>query len=82
MEDERARFISLEGKESEERNRASFPRWGKLRVISYHFTELKRNHGFGDAYSPGTQVDSKRGLGYTFILLIPLIDKESKWKRH
>jgi hypothetical protein len=26
--------------ESEERNRASFPRWGKLRVISYHFTEL------------------------------------------
>ncbi len=26
--------------ESEERNRASFPRWGKLRVISYHFFEL------------------------------------------
>ncbi len=26
--------------ESEERNRASFPRWGKLRVISCHFTEL------------------------------------------
>jgi len=25
--------------ESKERNRASFPRWGKLRVISYHFTE-------------------------------------------
>ena len=41
MEDERARFISpLRGDESEERNRASFPRWGKLRVISYHFTEL------------------------------------------
>ena len=29
--------------ESEERNRASFPRWGKLRVISYHFTELVLN---------------------------------------
>ncbi len=26
--------------ESRERNRASFPRWGKLRVISYHFFEL------------------------------------------
>ncbi len=30
----------LEGDESEERNRASFPRRGKLRVISYHFAEL------------------------------------------
>ncbi len=30
----------LLGNESEERNRASFPRWGKLRVISFHFTEL------------------------------------------
>ena len=40
MEDERAWFIFREGDESEERNRASFPRWGKLRVISYHFTEL------------------------------------------
>jgi hypothetical protein len=38
MEDERAWFIFED--ESEERNRASFPRWGKLRVISYHFTEL------------------------------------------
>ncbi len=28
------------GDEREERNRASFPRWGKLRVISHHFTEL------------------------------------------
>ena len=26
--------------ESEERNRASFPRWGKLRVVSHHFTKL------------------------------------------
>jgi hypothetical protein len=26
--------------ESEDGNRASFPRWGKRRVISYHFTEL------------------------------------------
>ena len=24
---------------------------GKLRVISYHFTKLKRNHGFGDAFN-------------------------------
>jgi hypothetical protein len=31
---------SREEDESEERNRASFPRWGKLRVISHHFTEL------------------------------------------
>jgi hypothetical protein len=30
----------LLGNESEERNRASFPRWGKLRVIFHHFTEL------------------------------------------
>ena len=30
----------LFGNESEERNRASFPRWGKLRVISNHFPEL------------------------------------------
>ena len=40
MEDERAWFISREGDESEERNRASFSRWEKLRVISHHFTEL------------------------------------------
>jgi hypothetical protein len=26
--------------ESEDGNRASFPRWGKRSVISYHFTEL------------------------------------------
>jgi len=26
--------------ESEDGNRASFPRWGKQSVISYHFTEL------------------------------------------
>jgi len=30
----------LLGNESEERNRASFPRCVKLRVISHHFTEL------------------------------------------
>ncbi len=28
------------GDESEDGNRASFPRWGKRSVISYHFTEL------------------------------------------
>jgi hypothetical protein len=33
-------FIEFWEDESEERNRASFPRWGKLRVISYHFFEL------------------------------------------
>ena len=32
--------LLYEGDESEERNRASFSRWEKLRVISYHFTEL------------------------------------------
>ena len=26
--------------ESEEGNRASFPRWGKRSVVSHHFTEL------------------------------------------
>jgi hypothetical protein len=26
--------------ESKDGNRASFPRWGKRSVISYHFTEL------------------------------------------
>ncbi len=27
-------------------------------------------------------VDSNFRLGYTFILLIPLIHKEPKWKKH
>ncbi len=30
----------LMGDESEDGNRASFPRWGKRSVISNHFTEL------------------------------------------
>jgi len=30
------------GNESEDGNRASFPRWGKRSVISNHFTELKK----------------------------------------
>jgi hypothetical protein len=38
LEDERAWFLPLE--ESEDGNRASFPRWGKRSVISYHFTEF------------------------------------------
>jgi len=40
LEDERAWFISRKGDESEDGNRASFPRWGKRSVISNHFTEL------------------------------------------
>ena len=39
-EDERAWFISLMGNESEDRDRVSFPRWGKRNVVSHHFTEL------------------------------------------
>jgi len=34
------------GDESEERNRASFPRRGKRSVISNHFTDVINNHKY------------------------------------
>ncbi len=39
-EDERAWFIFRKGDESEDRDRVTFPRWGKRNVVSFHFTEL------------------------------------------
>ncbi len=48
-EDERAWFIFRKGDEREDGDRVSFPRWGKRNVVSFHFTEFKKNHGFGDA---------------------------------
>ena len=35
-------MVHLHRDESEDGNRASFPRWGKRSVISNHFTELKK----------------------------------------
>ena len=49
--------------ESEEENRANFPRWGKRSVISYHFTELA--HEIVDMGMP-SEKRIKCPLMYTF----------------